>query len=99
MYKKKSNIKNIPPKQLSHNNVTVESPSILDSMKQGLGFGFGSAIGHKAVDSIFNSSENKTESKEPVNILSSSQLFDLYNKCLEEKSNNINCIDIINKIP
>jgi hypothetical protein len=89
--------KNIPPpKQISPNN-SIESPSIFDSMKQGFGFGFGSSLGHKAIDSIFNSSQKKEqEIKEPVNKLTSSQIYELYNKCLEETKGDIKCNDIIN---
>ena len=82
------------------------SPSIFDSIKQGFGFGLGSSLAHKAVDSVFNSTTtDKNNSKEIDNKLkkesnvNTTELYDLYNKCLEEKNKDIKCNDILeNKI-
>jgi len=71
----------------------TQSPSLFDSIKHGFGLGIGSSIGHKAVDSLFNS---KDENISKVNIekecnLTIPEMYELYNKCLEEKKEDINC--------
>jgi len=79
-----------------YNSPQINSPSMLDTMKQGFFFGAGSSIAHN----IFNS-KNKEEiviKKEIINTnetinnkLTTDKVYELYNKCLEKKDNTINC--------
>jgi len=106
---KQTQFKNIPPPSqsispnsssypLSHSS---SSPSIFDSMKQGFGFGLGSSMAHKAVDSLFNSPVTDKNNGKEVDIikkdvnLNTSELYELYNKCLEETNKDIKCNDIL----
>ena len=109
-------VTNPPPPSMSPNSSSYPSPSSLspsffDSMKQGFGFGVGSSLAHKAVDSIFNSPvTDKNNGKEidiikkdvslnTLNSVNTSELYELYNKCLEETNRDIKCNDIlVNKI-
>ena len=68
-----------------------EPPSMVDSMKQGFGFGVGSAIAHN----LFRTN-NKDESPKKNEIttepkLTNDKIYELYNKCLEKNDNNIDC--------
>ena len=68
-----------------------QGPSMLDSMKQGFGFGVGSAIAHnifrtKNKDETINKTEITNETK-----LTNDKIYELYNKCLENNDNNIDC--------
>jgi hypothetical protein len=77
------------------------SPSLFDSMKQGFGFGVGSSIAHKAVDSLFNSPVSDKNNGKEIDVikkdvnLNTSELYELYNKCLEETNRDIKCNDIL----
>jgi hypothetical protein len=74
------------------------SPSIFDSLKQGFGFGIGSSIGHKVVESTFNSISKDSINHEVIQKecnLTTSQMYELYYKCLEEKNNDTKCNDIL----
>jgi hypothetical protein len=71
------------------------SPSMLDSMKQGFGFGIGSAIARN----LFNSN-NKDETPKKNEItnepkLTNDKIYELYNKCLEKNDKNIDCSIIL----
>jgi len=77
----------------------LNPPSMLDSMKQGFGFGVGSAIARN----LFNTT-NKDETpkkSEPINEtitepkLSNDKIYELYNKCLEKNDSNIDCTTIL----
>ena len=90
-----------PPKGNTHNqSPQPQVPSLFDSMKQGLGFGVGSSIGHKAVDSLFNSPHKKDENISNENIekecnLTVLEMYELYNKCLKETEDDNKCNKII----
>lgn len=81
------------------------SPSMFDSIKQGFGFGIGSSIAHKAVNSIFNSNDKKENTNTYTNTIKvdkdynliENKIYDLYNKCLEDKNNDIECNHILQK--
>ena len=71
------------------------APSMVDSMKQGFGFGIGSAIARN----LFNTN-NKDEStkKNEITIepkLTNDKIYELYNKCLEKNDKNIDCTIIL----
>ena len=84
---------NIPPP--SHS----QPPSMVDSMKQGFGFGIGSTIAHN----LFRTNNNQETPKknEPINErinepkLSNDKIYELYNKCLENNDKNIDCTTIL----
>ena len=70
---------------------TTQPPSMVDSMKQGFGFGIGSAIAHNIFrtnnkDETINKTEITNETK-----LTNDKIYELYNKCLEKNDNNIDC--------
>ena len=74
-------------------NVPLPSqpPSMVDSMKQGFGFGIGNAIAHNLFrtnnkDEGLKKSDITTEAK-----LTNDKIYELYNKCLEKNDNNIDC--------
>jgi hypothetical protein len=74
---------------------TLHSPSMVDSMKQGFGFGIGSAIARN----LFNSN-NKDETPKKNEItneakLTNDKIYELYNKCLEKNDKNIDCSIIL----
>jgi hypothetical protein len=93
-----------PPPQ---NNTTIsQSPSMMDTIKQGFAFGVGSSIGNNMVNSIFNTKSSSTSDiannisspiNEPIIKISTDKMYKLYNKCLEENNTNINCSDILEK--
>ena len=79
-------------------NVPLPSqpPSMVDSMKQGFGFGIGSAIAHN----LFRTNNNNQETpkkNEPITEpkLSNDKIYELYNKCLEKNDKNIDCTTIL----
>jgi len=91
----RTNSKLSSPKQGIPTPAPSHSPSMVDSMKQGFSFGVGSSIAHNMVNTIFNS-KNTVETvntKEISNVtkLTSEQIFEMYNKCLERNDNNIDC--------
>lgn len=96
-----------PPKSIISQNPTQQnnisqSPTMFDSIKQGFGFGVGSSIGNKIVNTIFNSKDKEDTTENNVKILNDSNsttddIFKLYNKCLEEKDNSIECNNILEK--
>ena len=71
------------------------SPSMLDSMKQGFGFGIGSAIARN----LFNTNnKDETPKKNEITIepkLTNDKIYELYNKCLEKNDKNIDCAIIL----
>lgn len=74
---------------------TTHVPSMLDSMKQGFGFGIGSAIARN----LFNTN-NKDETPKKNEItnepkLTNDKIYELYNKCLEKNDKNIDCTIIL----
>lgn len=85
------------------NNLVSQSPSIMDSMKQGFSFGVGSSIAHNMVNKIFNTNDksepvDKKTVDEPTPTLTTDKIYDLYNKCLQQNDYNANkCIDILEK--
>ena len=100
---KQKNIAPPPQKVTDSSNIQLppSSPSIFDSIKQGFGFGLGSSLAHKAIDSMTTDKNNSKEMdiKKINNNLNPSELYELYNKCLEETNRNIKCNDILeNKI-
>ena len=72
-----------------------QPPSMVDSMKQGFGFGIGSAIAHN----LFRTNNNQETPKkneitnEPK--LTNDKIYELYNKCLETNDKNIDCTTIL----
>jgi hypothetical protein len=72
-----------------------QSPSMVDSMKQGFGFGIGSAIAHN----LFRTNNNQETPKksEPITEpkLTNDKIYELYNKCLEKNDKNIDCTTIL----
>jgi hypothetical protein len=89
---------NIPPPAKSQPQVQtqVQSPSMLDTMKQGFSFGLGSALAH----SLFKPKPNdeKVIPREIANEpkMTTDKMYELYNKCLEKNDNNIDCSIILN---
>lgn len=73
----------------------TKPPSMVDSMKQGFGFGIGSAIAHN----LFRTNNNQETPKknEPITEpkLSNDKIYELYNKCLETNDKNIDCTTIL----
>lgn len=97
----KKNISPPPPTT----NTYIPTPSLFDSIKQGFGLGIGSSIGHRVVDSIFKPSLSNDELKDKKELngekecnLTTSEMYDLYNKCLEDKKENSKCIKILENI-
>jgi hypothetical protein len=91
----KKNISPPPPTT----NTYIPTPSLFDSIKQGFGLGIGSSIGHRVVDSIFKPSLSNDELKDKKECnLTTSEMYDLYNKCLEDKKENSKCIKILENI-
>jgi hypothetical protein len=101
-----------PPPAVPQKNSTIsQSPSMMDTIKQGFAFGVGSSIGNNIVNSIFNSKSTTTNNtnnsdiannisspiNEPIIKISTDKMYKLYNKCLEENNTNINCSDILEK--
>lgn len=79
-----------------------QPPSMVDSIKQGFSFGVGSSIAHNMVNSIFGS-KNKDENINKKEVsdetkLTPDKLYEIYNKCLEENDNNIDCTIILQNI-
>ena len=70
-------------------------PSMVDTMKQGFSFGVGSAIANNLFRT--NNKEESPKKNEPINErinepkLSNDKIYELYNKCLENNDNNIDC--------
>lgn len=77
----------------------LKSPSMLDSMKQGFGFGVGSAIARNLFNT--NNKDETPKKNESINQtitepkLSNDKIYELYNKCLEKNDNNIDCTTIL----
>ena len=75
-------------------NTPSQAPSMVDSMKQGFGFGIGSAIAHN----LFRTNKDETPKKnEPIiePKLTNDKIYELYNKCLEKNDKNIDCTTIL----
>ena len=76
-----------------------QSPSMVDNMKQGFGFGIGSAIAHNLFRT--NNKEEMPKKNEPINQpinepkLTNDKIYELYNKCLETNDKNIYCTTIL----
>lgn len=98
-------IKNIPPPKTpttqsnSQNTISHNaSPSMFDFVKQGFGFGLGNAISHKVMDSVFNNNPKSEKSEIDYQIKETKNTYDmyeLYNKCLEENKQDIDCNNIL----
>lgn len=71
----------VPPKPLPVYKppMYLPKPTLFDSVKQGFGFGIGSSIGHKVVDS-FMGSPNKTNNNNVNN--NCETIKNEYNKCI-----------------
>jgi len=81
----------------THSKSDNSSPSMFDHIKQGFGFGLGNAISHKMMDSVFNnpkSEKNETE-YQVKEIKNPKELYELYDKCLEENKEGIDCNNIL----
>jgi len=72
-----------------------QPPSMVDTMKQGFGFGVGSAIAHNMFRT--NNKEETPKKNEPITEpkLSNDKIYELYNKCLEKNDKNIDCTTIL----
>ena len=83
----------------SSTNTPLNPPSMVDSMKQGFGFGIGSAIANNLFRT--NNKEESPKKNEPINErinepkLSNDKIYELYNKCLENNDKNIDCTTIL----
>ncbi len=79
----------------SHSQPHSQPPSMIDSMKQGFGFGIGSAIAHN----LFRTNNKDEEPKKSEIItepkLTDDKIYEVYNKCLEKNDNNIDCTTIL----
>jgi hypothetical protein len=63
------------PYDLSNNKPIPQSPSIMDSVKTGMGFGFGSSVGHSIFNGLFGEKAEETYCKNIKND---------FDKCLKE---------------
>ena len=75
---------NIPP-NIPHNipQISIPKPSMFDTMKTGVSFGFGSAIAHNIVGNIFRANEaNKPNEANPNK--ECDLIMNEYNKCVKE---------------
>ena len=72
-----------------------QPPSMVDSMKQGFGFGIGSSIAHNLFRT--NNKEESPKKNEITNEpkLTNDKIYELYNKCLETNDKNIDCTTIL----
>ena len=72
-----------------------QSPSMVDNMKQGFGFGIGSAIAHNLFRT--NNKEETPKKNETITEpkLTNDKIYELYNKCLETNDKNIDCTTIL----
>ena len=86
---------NVPSPVSSNVPSPSQPPSMVDSMKQGFGFGIGSAIAHNLFRT--NNKEETPKKSEPINEskLTNDKIYELYNKCLEKNDNNIDCTTIL----
>ena len=92
---------NIPAPSSTNTPSTTQTkpPSMVDNMKQGFGFGIGSAIAHNLFRT--NNKEEMPKKNEPINQpitedkLSNDKIYELYNKCLENNDKNIDCTTIL----
>ena len=100
---------NIPPPRRAPSPLNVPSPSpssvpsttqtkppsMVDSIKQGFGFGIGSAIANNLFRT--NNKEESPKKNEPITEpkLSNDKIYELYNKCLENNDKNIDCTTIL----
>jgi hypothetical protein len=68
---------------------------MVDNMKQGFGFGIGSAIAHNLFRT--NNKEETPKKNEPITEpkLSNDKIYELYNICLEKNDKNIDCTTIL----
>ncbi len=76
-----------------------QNHSLSDSIKQGFSFGVGSSIANNMINRIFTFNpceENKNENHCGENKnKNETEIYELYNKCLEKNDKNIDCIDIL----
>jgi hypothetical protein len=74
---------------------TTHVPSMVDSMKQGFGFGIGSAIARNLFNT--NNKDENTKKSEITNEpkLTNDKIYELYNKCMEKNDKNIDCTIIL----
>ena len=74
---------------------TTHVPSIVDSIKQGFGFGIGSTIARNLFNT--NNKDENTKKNEITNEpkLTNDKIYELYNKCLEKNDKNIDCTNIL----
>ena len=86
---------NVPSPAPMPSSVPSQPPSMVDSMKQGFGFGIGSAIAHNLFRT--NNKEETPKKNEVANEpkLSNDKIYELYNKCLETNDKNIDCTTIL----
>ena len=95
----KNSKNNIPPPSRSpspqSDSIVSQQPSMIDSMKQGFSFGLGSSVAHSVVGSIFKPKDtnNNIDTNKPN--VTTSKIYELYNKCVEENDININCNNIL----
>lgn len=61
---------------------SIPAPSMMDTMKQGFSFGIGSSIAHNIMNSIFRPAPTPNPT---------TNMHDLYNKCIEKNDSTINC--------
>ena len=79
----------------THVPSTTHVPSMVDSMKQGFGFGIGSAIARNLFNT--NNKDEGPKKHDPITEpkLSNDKIYELYNKCLETNDKNIDCTTIL----
>jgi len=105
----KNSKNNIPPPSRSpspqSDNTVSQQPSMIDSMKQGFSFGLGSSVAHNVVSSFFKPKDTDSHTDNHIDTnshidtnkpnVTTSKMYELYNKCIEENDININCINIL----
>ena len=83
------------PRYVPTPSASPSAPSMVDSMKQGFGFGIGSAI----ANNLFRTNnKDETPKKNEITIepkLTNDKIYELYNKCLEKNDKNIDCAIIL----
>lgn len=69
------------PYDLSNNKPISQSPSIMDSVKTGMGLGFGSSVGHSIFNGLFGEKAEEKKQNEETYCKNIKNDFD---KCLKE---------------
>jgi len=71
-----------PPPSIIENKVDVNKPSLSRTFMEGISLGTGSALGHKAMDIIFNTNKTNTPKSNDVPSTFCNELKEKYELCL-----------------